>query len=231
MSCNDDQSFCRIDQTVGGNLKEIIDSYNDSELIDIVKNKTDNTYSLDFLTQLKNQSIDTKWWDILNKIFLAINAVGDYGDRNYPKVTDNQLDGFTQPQKNSLINADDYNQILNILRQSSNLSNISSKNINDIIFGTYFTDLKTYISEYNIDSNRCNDCNASCYASYSCNQSSGGDGCGCWCQYGEECYQGCGQSCSQDCNQSCYQSCSQCSGCNIGCYSGYSIPGCGSKEY
>ena len=50
MSCNDDQSFCRIDQTVGGNLKEIIDSYNDSELIDIVKNKTDNTYNLDFLT-------------------------------------------------------------------------------------------------------------------------------------------------------------------------------------
>lgn len=230
MGCNDNQSFCLTDQTIKGNLEDIINS--DSELLEAMKN--DKT--LDFISTPGRITVNI--WNLLEKFFKAAHNYGDYGDRNYPSVQNNKIKNWPTVEQFSSISPEAYNSLIDIIKDSNTLSNFNKVTKNSIILGDYFTDLQNYIENFKIDPNRCNSCNTSCYASYSCNQ-----GCGEVCDYGNQCagsyscLQGCSGECSSSehsctgceagvCNtQGCScESCQggYCSSCNIGCYSGYS---------
>lgn len=235
MSCNDNQSFCETDQTIGGNLTDIIAS--DSELSELLGGKND---PLDFL-DVSGGKITTDIWKMLEKILKATNSFGELGKRDYPSVVKGELEGWpTNVEKFLEITPEHYNNIVDILKKSNILTTFNTVESKSLILGESFTDLKEYIKNFKIDANRCDSCNVSCYSSYSCGQGCG-EGCGQACTAGNQscnqtCYQGCvsgesgGGGCSscQSCVscQSCMtcQSCygQGCSSCDIGCYSGYS---------
>lgn len=233
MSCNDNQSFCQTDQTIEGNLSYIIDS--DQELSNLL-NKDD---PLDFLN-VSNKKITADIWKMIEKLLKATNAFGELGDRNFPSVKNEELEGWPNNIDIFLnISPEHYNDIVNILKKSNLLTTFNTVAANSLILGEQFIDLKNYIKKFKIDANRCDSCNISCYSDYSCNQ-----GCGQVCDTNTQggcgqCFQGCTSNCEGleggggGCTtcESCY-SCQQCmscqscygqgcSSCDIGCYNGY----------
>lgn len=116
----------------------------------------------------------------INEAIDALEKISSYktnaGTKN---PTEKELDTLKKVSKKEKVEPKNYNLLLSVLK-------IENKNVNsgDKLLGSYFTDLKKYINNYELNSDRCESCNAAC-------------------QSGQSCYQGCGDICEVSCQTNC----------------------------
>lgn len=183
-NCSTAQTFCNINgQTVGDNPS--------------IK------FKFSTLTQFNSKKkAYPNWKDEVIEGLKKINNYGSAGSNIFNESAINSLDKIASKDK---IYAEDFNEILNILKINDTNKQVHSKNR---LLGSYFKDLETYINSYQISSDRCNTCNS---------------GCNTTCQANAQCNDYC-NSCNVTCDTNCegglcpsgYEGCTGCEYSHLG---------------